>query len=82
MKNNGICIIKIDSIFYKPIVDVLYLLSSCFEKVYIIKPNTNNITTFEKYIVCKYFIVNENKSKLYNLNYHILSDFLFNLINL
>ena len=79
MKNNGICIIKIDSIFYKPIVDVLYLLSSCFEKVYIIKPNTNNITTFEKYIVCKYFIVNENKSKLYNLNYHILSDFLFNL---
>jgi hypothetical protein len=41
MKNNGICIIKIDAIFYKPIVDILYLLSSCFEKVYIIKPNTN-----------------------------------------
>ena len=79
MKNNGICIIKIDSIFYKPIVDILYLLSSCFEKVYIIKPNTNNITTFEKYIVCKYFIINENKSKLYNLNYHILGNYLLKL---
>lgn len=79
MKNNGICIIKIDSIFYKPIVDILYLLSSCFEKVYIIKPNTNNITTFEKYIVCKYFIINENKSKLYHLNYDILGDYLLKL---
>jgi hypothetical protein len=78
MKNNGICIIKIDAIFYKPIVDILYLLSSCFEKVYIIKPNTNNITTFEKYIVCKYFILNENKNKLYNLNYHTLGEYLLN----
>jgi hypothetical protein len=79
MKNNATCIIKIDTIFHKHIVDILYLLSSSFEKVYIIKPNTNNITTFEKYIVCKYFILNENKSKVYNNNYDILNKYLLNL---
>jgi hypothetical protein len=79
MKNNGSCIIKIDTIFHKPVVDILYLLSSCFEKIYIIKPHTNNITTFEKYIVCKYFILNENKSKIYNNNYNILDNYLVNL---
>jgi hypothetical protein len=78
MKNSGTCIIKIDSIFYKPVVDILYLLSSFFEKVYIIKPNTNNITTFEKYIVCKYFILSENKTNVYNNNYNILNNYLVN----
>ena len=43
----GTSIIKVDYIFHKPVVDLIYLLSSLFEKVYIIKPNTSNITTFE-----------------------------------
>jgi hypothetical protein len=43
---------------YKPIIDVLYLLSSLYDKVYILKPNTSNISTFEKYIICKNFSVN------------------------
>ena len=42
----GTSIIKIGYIFHKPIIDLLYLLSSLFEKVYIIKPNTSNVTTF------------------------------------
>jgi hypothetical protein len=76
MASGGTCIIKIDCIFHKPIIDALYLLTSCFEKVYIIKPNTNNVTTFEKYIVCKHFLINENKRNVYNRNYDILANYL------
>jgi hypothetical protein len=53
---NGTCIIKIDTVFHKPIIDVLYILSSMYEKVYMIKPTSSNIATFEKYIVCMNFI--------------------------
>ena len=41
----GIIIIKIKDIFYKPIIDLFYILSSLYDKVYISKPNTNNIIT-------------------------------------
>jgi 23S rRNA U2552 (ribose-2'-O)-methylase RlmE/FtsJ len=76
----GTTIIKIDYIFHKPIIDLLYLLSSLFEKVYIIKPNTSNITTFEKYIVCKNFNGSaETKLELYKNNYYNLSNFIKNL---
>ena len=78
----GTSIIKIDYIFHKPIIDLLYLLSSLFEKVYIIKPNTSNITTFEKYIVCKNFNGSaETKLELYRNNYYNLSNFIKNLDN-
>jgi len=79
--NEGTTIIKINSIFYKPIVDVLYLLTSLFESVYIIKPNASNITTFDKYIVCKNFICNENKITQYKINYSKISFFLKKLEN-
>ena len=67
--NNGACLIKINNIFYKPIIDILYILSSIYEKVYIIKPSTSNIMSFDKYIVCKNFILNENKKEVYK-NYY------------
>jgi hypothetical protein len=80
--NGGTSIIKIDSIFHKPIVDLIYLLSSLFEKVYIIKPNTNNITTFEKYIVCKnYNVICDTKLELHKSNYYKLQGFIKNLNN-
>ena len=81
MASGGTCIIKIDCIFHKPVIDALYLLTSCFEKVYIIKPNTNNITTFEKYIVCKHFLINENKRIVYNRNYDTLATYLNKIDN-
>jgi hypothetical protein len=66
---NGVSIIKISHIFYKPIVDLIYLLTSLYEKVYIIKPNTNNVTTFDKYIVCKNFISDDIRIKQNKINY-------------
>jgi hypothetical protein len=65
-KSGGSCIIKIDNLFYKPMVDIVYLLSSLYDKLYVIKPNTSPITSCEKYIVCKYFTCNYEKINLYS----------------
>jgi hypothetical protein len=67
--NQGTSIIKINKIFDKQLIEILYLFSSLFEKVYIIKPNTNNIVTFEKYIICKNFIMNKNKIETFKDNF-------------
>jgi hypothetical protein len=75
-KSGGFCIIKIDNLFYKPMVDVLYLLSSFYEKMYVIKPNTSLLTNFEKYVVCKYFTSDFERIKLYYENLeHFLEKF-------
>jgi hypothetical protein len=73
--NDGTTILKINNFFYKPIIEIIYILTSLFEKVYIIKPNSSNITSFDKYIVCKNFILNDNKKHLYKTNYLKLLEF-------
>jgi len=78
---DGISIIKINEIIHKPIIELIYLLTSIFEKVYIIKPNTNNITNFEKYIVCKNFINDPYKLEVNKYNYKILQNSLKNIDN-
>jgi hypothetical protein len=50
---NGVCFIKIDNIFYKAIIDIVFILSSIFDKIYLVKPSISNITTSDRYIVCK-----------------------------
>jgi len=52
--NNGISIIKLDGIFYKIIIDVIFIFTSIYEKVYLNKPSISNITKGERYIVCKH----------------------------
>jgi hypothetical protein len=75
-KPNGFSIIKISHTFHKPIIDMLYFLTSIYEKIYIIKPSSSNITNFDKYIVCNNFLFNETKVNLYKLNYYKLFVFL------
>jgi len=75
-ESGGSCIIKMNHIFHKPSVDILYLLSSLYEKVYVLKPNTTNITSFDKYIVCKDFKRDESKLLQYKCNYYRLLIFL------
>jgi hypothetical protein len=74
--NMGVCIIKIDSMFHKPIIDILYILSSFYEKVCVIKPNISNVTTFEKYIVCKKFILDNNRIEACKQNYNTIYSFI------
>jgi hypothetical protein len=50
---NGVCFIKIDTIFYKAIIDIIFILSGIFDKVYLVKPSISNITKNDRYIVCK-----------------------------
>jgi hypothetical protein len=71
--DDGSCILKIDHIFHKPVIDVLYILSSLYAKIYVIKPSTSNIATFEKYIVCKNFLsnCNEQNKQMYSDLYKI-----------
>jgi hypothetical protein len=54
---NGNVIIKVSSILEKPILDVIYILTSLYEKIYIIKPNASNLFNAEKFIVCKNYKV-------------------------
>ena len=75
-ENGGSCIIKIGESFCKPTIDILYLLSSMYEKTYILKPNTSNITTYDKYIIFKSFQKNENNQRIHRLNYYKLLIFL------
>jgi hypothetical protein len=53
--NYGITIIKMDSINYKPILDIVYILSVIYDKIYLIKPNICNITSSNRYLICRQF---------------------------
>lgn len=71
---NGNCVIKINYTFHKPVIDMLFILSSMYGKVYITKPTSNNIITYEKYIVCCDF--DEETRELNKSNYTTLFHFL------
>lgn len=61
-KKNGAFVLKIFDSFMNHSIDLLYLLSSFYEKVYISKPQTSRSANSEKYIVCKRFMYNSNIS--------------------
>ncbi len=63
-KKNGRFILKIFDSFTQHTVDLLYILSSFYEKVYISKPYTSRYANSEKYIVCKGFLF-DNSDKFY-----------------
>ena len=58
-KKGGTFIVKIFDIFTQVTIDLLYILSSLYEKCYIIKPYTSRYANAEKYIVCKKFKLDE-----------------------
>jgi 23S rRNA U2552 (ribose-2'-O)-methylase RlmE/FtsJ len=62
-KTGGSFVIKIFDCFMAHTVDLLLLLSSLYEEVYITKPHTSRCANSEKYVVCKNFT--QTSSKLY-----------------
>jgi hypothetical protein len=80
-KMNGFTIIKINSTFDKAIIDILYLLSFLFDKTLIIKPNTSNIISFEKYIICKNFIYSNEDKQNITENYEIVNNMYLKIHN-
>jgi 23S rRNA U2552 (ribose-2'-O)-methylase RlmE/FtsJ len=53
---NGSFILKVFDCFNESTIDLLYLLSAFYKKVYIVKPKTSRYANSEKYIVCKGFM--------------------------
>ena len=74
---HGTSIIKISHIFYKPIIDIIYIFSALFEKTCFFKPKTCNKITFDKYLICTKF---QSESSSHVSNYNNLTLFLRNLI--
>jgi 23S rRNA U2552 (ribose-2'-O)-methylase RlmE/FtsJ len=66
-KINGWFILKVFDLFTQPSIDLLYILSSIYDKVYISKPNSSRCANSEKYIICKNFKISElNRDLLLN----------------
>jgi hypothetical protein len=53
--NLGMSVIKIDNILYKAVIDVIFILSGLYDKIYLVKPSISNITKGERYLICKGF---------------------------
>tara|TARA_B100001093_G_C26763361_1_gene986729 strand:+ start:38 stop:631 length:594 start_codon:yes stop_codon:yes gene_type:complete len=64
-KKGGIFILKIFDVFTQATIDILYILSCLYEKVYIVKPNTSRFANSERYLVCKNFNL-DNTYKVIN----------------
>ena len=77
--NLGTCIIKMDNIFYKAIIDIIYLLSSLYDRIILVKPIISNITNSERYIICKSF--NSNILEKSNIYTQFNEQIFFNLNN-
>lgn len=66
-KKNGTFILKMFDCFIGHTIDILYILSSCYKKVYITKPHTSRQANSEKYIVCKNFMgIDSHMEKVLN----------------
>ena len=75
-KEGGHFVLKVFDLFTKPSLECLYILSSMYEEVHIIKPSTSRLANSEKYLVCKYFRRNEMYTRLMDsiiANFHLLS---------
>jgi len=60
----GSFVLKIFDCFTDATLELLYLLTSCYRKVYITKPQTSRYANSEKYIVCQGFL-HESTEPLY-----------------
>jgi 23S rRNA U2552 (ribose-2'-O)-methylase RlmE/FtsJ len=59
-KQGGSFILKIFDCFMEHTVDLLYILSAFYKKVYITKPQTSRYANSEKYVVCKDFLFKDS----------------------
>ena len=55
LKKSGSFVCKVFDLFSYTMVQILYIVSSCFEEVYIYKPETSRPANSEKYLVCMYY---------------------------
>ena len=75
---NGSFVLKIYGIFYKPMIDFIYIVSSLFDKTCVFKPSVSKTALFDKYVVCQNFMKNSNGNtkKIITNNCQVLRNFL------
>ena len=80
---NGTCIIKMDNIFYKTIVDILFIVSAIYDRVIIIKPSISKVTKGERYLICKNLNIDilNNSKLLHQLDEHVKPKIIDNTFN-
>jgi 23S rRNA U2552 (ribose-2'-O)-methylase RlmE/FtsJ len=72
-KKNGHMIFKVPETNKYIYYELIYLLSSMYEKIIIVKPNISKNLKPEKYIICKKFRNNYNNNILYTFANNIIS---------
>jgi hypothetical protein len=77
---NGSSIIKISNILCKPIIDIIYILTSVFDKVELYKPVTSNIIKYDSYLICNN--LNNIDNNLTNIISTYISNILTNNLNI
>lgn len=73
--NDGNFVLKVFDTFSNTMIDILYLLSSLYKSVYIMKPQTSRSANSEKYIICKGYNLNENKERIHSIIEKIYNNF-------
>ena len=83
-KTGGTFIVKFFDTFTRVSIEMLYLLSTMYEEVFFIKPNTSRRANSEKYIVCKKFraINNIDIKKMYSIMQEMQKESLIGLLDI
>ena len=64
-KKGGIVILKMNNLYHKPILDILYILSGMYSKTYICKPHISSIE--DRFIVCEGYINNMSSDDMVSM---------------
>jgi len=67
LKLHGSFVCKIFDIFSVSMLQILYIITNCFQYVYIYKPETSRPANSEKYLICLYYKDNLSKELKNNL---------------
>jgi hypothetical protein len=72
--NGGSLIVKLFDCFHKTTSDIVYVLSSMYEKTYIIKPHISRQMSPERFLVCNNFLLSDCKdySNIFEKNIQLI----------
>ncbi len=70
-KKGGTFILKVFDIFTYASLDLIYILSLSYNKVYISKPNSSRFANSEKYIICKDFKLDDSTDIVIKLSNYL-----------
>jgi hypothetical protein len=59
--HKGTIIVKLHDCFLRTTAELIFILSSMYEKTYIIKPNVSNVYSSERFLVCNNFLFSNYK---------------------